>query len=286
MKLSYYPGCSLQGTALDYDRSVREVCAALDVELVDIPDWNCCGASSAHMTSHEIGMRLPMRNLLLNQQGLDILVPCAACYQRLRAADIALRKNPEYWDVEDYDPDFGILHISSFLASEEINGRIREKVQKDLAGLPVACYYGCLSLRHPKITGVEAYEMPETLETIVGNLGAHPVRWSHRTECCSGSLTMARPDIARKLVGDINQAAKRGGAGAFVTDCPMCQANLESRQLDNDPTDSLPVFFATELIAAALSGTYPQKQRKVHLVAPHILADIFTAPETVREETS
>ena len=287
MKLSYYPGCSLQGTALDYDKSVREICAALDIDLIDIPDWNCCGASSAHMTNHEIGVRLPMRNLLLNNtDGHDILVPCAACYQRLRAADLALRDDPSYWDVDEYDPKFEIIHISTFLSSPEITSVIQEKIRLPLNGMNIACYYGCLSLRHPKITGAREYELPTTLETIVSSLGATPVRWSHRTECCSGSLTMARPDIARKLVGDINVAAKRGSATAFVTDCPMCQANVESRQLDNNPDDSLPVFFATELIAAAISGRYPQKQQKVHLVAPQVLADLFKSQEIVTKEAS
>lgn len=285
MKLSYYPGCSLQGTALDYDKSVREVCAALDIELLEIPDWNCCGASSAHMTNHEIGNRLPMRNLLLNMDHQhDILVPCAACYQRLRAADLALREDPEFWDITSYSPGFRILHISTFLAEPDIIARIQEKITRRLDELPIACYYGCLSLRHPKVTGAKEFEMPTTLETIVEALGAAPVRWSHRTECCSGSLTMARPDIARKLVGDINNAARRGGARAFVTDCPMCQANLESRQLDNNPEDSLPAFFATELIIAAMNGIYPQKQKKLHLVKPDVLADLFTTQETAGEE--
>lgn len=285
MKLSYYPGCSLQGTALDYDKSVREVCAALDIELLEIPDWNCCGASSAHMTNHEVGNRLPMRNLLLNMDHQhDILVPCAACYQRLRAADLALREDPEFWDIASYSPDFRILHISTFLADPEVIERIQERITRPLADLPIACYYGCLSLRHPKVTGAQEFEMPTTLETIVEALGAAPVRWSHRTECCSGSLTMARPDIARKLVGDINTAARRGGARAFVTDCPMCQANLESRQLDNNPEDSLPAFFATELIVAAMNGVYPQKQKKLHLVRPDVLADLFTTQETAGEE--
>lgn len=287
MKLSYYPGCSLQGTALDYDQSVRAVCNSLDVELIDIPDWNCCGASSAHMTSHEIGMRLPMRNLLQNLElNHDILVPCAACYQRLRAADLALRKNPEFWDLKDYNPNFNIIHISSFLADPEMVNRYQEKVQRQLKGMAIACYYGCLSLRHPKVTGAANYETPKTLETIVSALGAEPVSWSHRTECCSGSLTMARPDIARKLVSDISNAARRGGASAFVTDCPMCQANVESRQLDNSVEDSLPVFFATELIAAAISGEYPTKQHKLHLVAPNILSEIFSTKETAREDTA
>lgn len=285
MKLSYYPGCSLQGTARDYDTSVREVCAMLDIELVEIPDWNCCGASSAHMTNHEIGNRLPMRNLLL---GLDlhhdILVPCAACYQRLRAADMALRADPLFWDVQSYAPDFRILHISTFLARPEIIEGIRQKVSCDLDNLPIACYYGCLSLRPPKITGARTFEMPTTLETMVAALGATPVNWSHRTECCSGSLTMARPDIARKLVGDLNAAARRGGAQAFVTDCPMCQANLESRQEDMEPDDRLPAFYATELIHAAMKGEYAQKQKRLHLVPADPVAQLFGAKEQAGEE--
>ena len=274
MKLSYYPGCSLEGTALDYDQSVREVCAKLDIELVDIPDWNCCGASSAHMTDHEIGLRLPMRNLLLAAEaGHDILVPCAACFQRLKAADKALRENSTFWDVKKYKPDFDIIHISTFLAKEEILAAIKEQVACRLDQLVIACYYGCLSLRNPRVTDAVDWEMPQTLERIVAAAGARPVAWSHRTECCSGSLTMARPDIAEKLVEDIVTAAKRAGAGAMVTDCPMCQANVESRQSQGGTPDAgMPVFFATELIAAALSGTYPAKQQKVHLVSPAVLA--------------
>ncbi len=287
MKLSYYPGCSLQGTALDYDSSVKEVCQALNVELVEIPDWNCCGASSAHMTDHEVGMRLPMRNLLLARDaGHDILVPCAACFQRLKAADKSMREDPDFWDLKEWAPDFEIIHISSFLSRPEILDSISQQVSSTIADMPIACYYGCLSLRNPKITGAKQYEMPDTLENIVKAIGAAPVSWSHRTECCSGSLTMARPDIARKLVGDISSAAKRAGASAFVTDCPMCQANVESRQLDNSPEDNLPVFFATELISAALKGTFPEKQKKVHLVAPDILSDFLTTSDSTREDSA
>ena len=277
MKLSYYPGCSLEGTALDYDQSVREICGKLDIELVDIPDWNCCGASSAHMTDHEIGMRLPMRNLLLAADAShDILVPCAACFQRLKAADKALRENSILWDIKEYAPAYEIIHISTFLARPEILAAIKQKVTCNLEELAIACYYGCLSLRNPRVTDSPNCEMPETLEQIVTAIGAKPVAWSHRTECCSGSLTMARPDIAEKLVGDIVTAARRAGAGAMVTDCPMCQANVESRQSPQLSTggadEGLPVFFATELIAAALSGSYPTKQQKLHLVSPAVLS--------------
>lgn len=287
MKLSYYPGCSLHGTALDYDTSVRDVCAKLHIELVEIPDWNCCGASSGHMTDHEIGMRLPMRNLLLAQRsGHDILVPCAACYQRLKVADKVLRQNPHHWDVDEYRPDFEIIHVTTLLSRPEIVEKMRPHLTASLGEMVVACYYGCLSLRPPEITPVRHPEMPTTLETIVESLGGKTVVWSHKTECCSGSLTMTRPDISRKLVADIVLSAKRAGATALVTDCPMCQANVESRQLDNDEVGApLPVFFATELIAAAMQNSYPQKQAKVHLVSPEIIAKHLTdARRTAREE--
>ena len=286
-KISYYPGCSLEGTALDYDRSVREVCRALDIELLEIPDWNCCGASSAHMTDHEIGMRLPVRNLLLAAEvGIDVLVPCSACYQRLKAADKALRADPGFWDVDRYKANFQILHISTFLARPEVLTAIQAKVNRHLSGLPIACYYGCLSLRNPRITDAPRWEMPTTLESIMTALGARPVAWSHRTECCSGSLTMARPDIAEKLVGDIVRAAKRGGAVAMVTDCPMCQANVESRQPAPTGVGDMPVFFPTELIEAAMTGTYPAKQQRAHLVPPAMLSGLFTAATMKKEDSA
>jgi heterodisulfide reductase subunit B len=286
MKLSYYPGCSLHGTALFYDKSVQEVCGQLDIELLELPDWNCCGASSAHMTNHEIGMRLPIRNLLLAAElGHDVLVPCAACFQRLKAAEKSLKEDPGYWDVAGYPADLKIIHISSLLADEQIAQKIRRNIKIRLEGLKLACYYGCLSLRHPKITGVSNYEQPETLETIVSSVGAQPVSWSHRTECCSGSLIVARPDIAQKLVGDIVAAALRAGADGLVTDCPMCQVNVESRQFDLSSTDNLPVFFGTELISAALNGQYPAKQEKMHLVDADILTNVIKTVPQSREET-
>ncbi len=276
MKLSYYPGCSLEGTALDYDQSVRAVCRKLEIDLLEIPDWNCCGASSAHMTDHETGMRLPIRNLLLaSEAGQDILVPCAACFQRLKAADKALRADPGFWDVAEYKPEFSILHISSFLSRPEILAAIEAKIVKNLKGLAIACYYGCLSLRNPRITDASSWERPENLERIMTTLGARPVAWSHKTECCSGSLTMARPDIAEKLVGDIVAAALRAGATAMVTDCPMCQANVESRQAAEPQGRAMPVFFVTELLDAAMTGVYPSKQQRTHLVHPGVLAEIF-----------
>ncbi len=279
MKLSYYPGCSLKGSAADYDDSLHRLCAHLDIDLVELVDWNCCGASSAHMLNHEAGMRLAMRTL---QQaagiGHDLLVPCAACFQRLKAADRALRRDAEYWDEPDYSPAWQVIHISSLLAAPELLARIKKAVSRPLTGLKLACYYGCLSLRPPKVTAAENWEQPDTLERLVAAIGAEPVRWSHRTECCSGSLTMARPDIAERLVADIVAAAARAGAEALVTDCPMCQANVESRQ---PAGTGLPVFYSSELAEAAISGSYPSRQRRAHLVDPGVLSRLLATAQAV-----
>ena len=286
MKMAYYPGCSLSSTARDYNQTIVEICAFLDIELVEIRDWNCCGASSAHMTNQEVAMRLAIRNLVLaGDSDLDILIPCPACYQRLKSADKALRKDSFYWDVEEYEPRFDLVHISTLLSRSDVLERISKGVKKSVRELNIACYYGCLSLRPPHITDAPDPEMPNTLERIVAAVGGTPVNWTHRTECCSGSLTMTRPDIAEKLVGDIVAAAKRGGATAMVTDCPMCQANVESRQLNN--TDSyLPVYYATELIVAALSGEYPAKQQNMHLVPASVLEQHLSQAITTREDAS
>ena len=287
MNMAYYPGCSLHGTARDYNATIEDVCRRLDINLIEIPDWNCCGASSAHMTNREVSMRLAMRNLLLiKDQSLDVLIPCPACYQRLKTADKALRDDPDYWDADGYEPQFELVHISTFLSRPDVVQRLQSMVAKKVREMRVACYYGCLSLRPPHITDAPDHEMPTTLERLVAALGADPVRWSHRTECCSGSLTMTRPDIAEKLVGDIVRAARRGGATAMVTDCPMCQANVESRQPRNDSTNPpLPVYYATELIVAALSGDYPARQQKMHLVPAQVLRQHLAQAEPIREES-
>ena len=288
MRMAYYPGCSLHGTAADYNDSILEICESLGIELTEIPDWNCCGASSAHMTNHEVAMRLSMRNLLLaHDDPAEILIPCPACFQRLKAADKALKEDCDYWDVEEYNPKFSLVHISTFFARPEVLAALKEKISQPVGELKVACYYGCLSLRPQHITDAPYHEMPTTLEEIVKAVGGQPVNWSHRTECCSGSLTMTRPDIAGRLVGDIVAAARRGGATAMVTDCPMCQANVESRQLDINPEGPhLPVYYATELITAALTGNYPDKQQKVHLVSAGVLQQhLSRAGLSTTEET-
>lgn len=288
MKMTYYPGCSLTGTAKDYDESVRETAGLLDIDLVELQDWNCCGASSAHMTNHELAGGLARRNLeLAEQSGIDLLVPCSACYSRLRMADWEIRQEPKRFDREDYQPDFEIVHISSLLSKPEILEKLKQSCTRKLTGLRVACYYGCLSSRPPKISGQKQYENPMGMDLVVEALGGEAVKWSHKTECCSGSLTMARPDISQALIGDIVRSAQKAGAVALVTDCPMCQANLESRQLDlagESDFTTLPVFYPSELIAACLKERPDSRQWKGHLIDPSVLTQVLSTVQQPSDE--
>jgi heterodisulfide reductase subunit B2 len=271
MKMSYYPGCSLTGTSAEYDRSIREVARLMDIELVELEDWNCCGASSGHMTDHRLAIGLSARNIdIASKHELDLMVPCSACFQRLKVADQAVRSEPEKWGRDSPLPAFSILHLTRFLSQPGNLEKLRSGLSRPLTELKLACYYGCLSIRPPAVTGAPDYEDPQGLDLVVRALGAEGVRWSHKTECCSSSLSMTRPDIAQTLIGDITGAARRGGAQAIVTDCPMCQANLESRQTDSGE-GKMPVFFITELVAYALARDDRPRRWRQHLVDPEPL---------------
>jgi len=283
MKFAYFPGCTMKGTAADYESSLRETLARLDIELEELDDWNCCGASSAHMTDRALDIALSARNLELARKSghAVVLTPCPACYLRLRHADLELREHPERHGREAHEPRFEIRYLTALLAGDEMIARIRAAVRRPLTGFKVAAYYGCLSQRPPKVTGARRPEHPTDLDRLVEAAGATPVRWSHKTECCGGSLTVARADIVRGLVREIVAAARRGGAEAIVTDCAMCQANLESRQADlaraGEGFATMPVYFATEILAAVLSAEGGARWAKGHLVDARLLGEKLAA---------
>ncbi len=283
MKFAYFPGCTMKGTAADYEASLRETLAHLKIELEELPDWNCCGASSAHMTDAALDIGLTARSLDLAQASghATVVTPCPACYLRLRHADHVLRDHPEKHGRTSYAPSFEIKYVTAMLASDEMIAQIKSRVRRPLTGLKLAAYYGCLSQRPPKITGASNHEHPTDLDRIIAATGATPVRWSHKTECCGGSLTVTRADIVRGLVKDIVMAAKRGGAEAMVTDCAMCQANLESRQADLAGAERgfqpLPVYFATEILAGAMAEQGDNRWAKGHLVDARLLGERLKA---------
>jgi heterodisulfide reductase subunit B len=267
LKVSYYPGCSLEGTAADYAASIAAITPLMDVELEELDDWNCCGASAAHSLNHKLSLELPARNLdLARKTGLDLVVPCALCFNRLKAAEKAQnrqRNGGKVWDLLEF------LTQKSFLST------LKQKTVRPLKGLKAVGYYGCLASRPPDITDKVDYENPEDLEKLLQVLQAEPLDWSFKTDCCGAGLAMSRPDLIDTLVGRLYDRALAAGAECFVVACQMCQANLDMSQgriaKKTGQAYYLPVFYFTELIGLALGHPDTGGWLARHLVDPRPL---------------
>jgi len=273
MKVSYYPGCSLEGTANDYAASIEAVAPLLDVDLEELDDWNCCGATAAHSIDHSLSLDLPMRNLLIAAQaGQDVVVPCALCFNRLKVAEKALR-GPEARRWGEVSPSsIKIWDLLDFLTQPAILTALSQKVVKPLKDLKAVGYYGCLVARPPDITDKVDYENPQNMEELLKVLGATPLEWSFKTDCCGAGLAVARPDIIDTLVHRLYERALAAGAECLVVSCQMCQANLDipqeriSRKFGKDYY--LPVLYFTELIGLALGLPEAAGWLDKHLVDP------------------
>ncbi|MFZ3171412.1 MAG: CoB--CoM heterodisulfide reductase iron-sulfur subunit B family protein [Carboxydocellales bacterium] len=259
MKYAYYPGCSLHATAAEFDSSTKAVCNQLGVELQEIPDWNCCGASSAHNSSHFLASAIPGRNLILAEQmGLDVASPCAACYQRLKVADHHLKHDDKLRNKmteitgHNYQGQYQVKNIVDVI----VDNFDISKATKTLNKLKVVCYYGCLMVRPGKLTGIDNTENPQTMDNILEELGAEVIQWPYKAECCGGSSPLYDAELALKLIRDILKVAKDSGAQAIVTACPLCMSNLDMRQVAVEKkygeSFKLPILYFTELVGLAL----------------------------------
>jgi len=262
VEFSYYPGCVLHSTAWEYDASLRAVCERLGIRLWELEDWNCCGATSAHSLNGELALLLPARNLVIaEQQGLDLLVPCAACYHRSKATAVLLATDPaarakvEEVFEQPYEGRFQIRHLLEVLGEESTLQQLRERVQRPLTGLKAVSYYGCLLVRPPKVTGAANYEAPDSMDRILAVLGATPLPWSYKTDCCGVSLGITQLPIALEMSGKVLRDAKAVGAEAIIVACPLCQINLDSRQKQIEKkyqeTFNLPIIYFTQLMGVA-----------------------------------
>ena len=285
MKVSYYPGCSLHGTAEEYDESTQMVCEALGVELVELDDWNCCGATSAHCTNDKLSVALAARVLALAEKAdsKTLTVPCSACFQRLKVAEIRMSESEEFGAemasiVEmPYSGTVEVLQIIQLLSRPELMSKVGEKLQKPLEGLKTVCYYGCLTVRPPKVTQIGDYEDPMYMDGLMDLIGADNRFWSYKTECCSGGLAMARTDVTARLSGILISMADEAGAECIVVSCPMCHANLEARQGALDKQGKIPrkipVLYVTELLALAMGVAGVEDLLAKHLVDPRPLLE-------------
>ena len=276
MKVSYYPGCSLHATAKEYDQSVRAVSRALGIELKEVEDWSCCGATSAHSTNFKLSIALPARNLVSAEKDeLDmIMVPCAACFNRFKTAQYHLGRDEELrTEIEDivggeYKGSIAVKNPVDVVFNEIGLDVLNEKVTRKLSGLKPVSYYGCLLLRPPEICDFDNYENPYMMDGIMESLGAESRPWSYKTDCCGGSLTLGKTEIVVRLVDKLMRMAREAGANCLVTACPICMANLDMRASEGM---RLPAFYFTELIALAMGLGGPEKWFKMHNVDPRPL---------------
>ena len=277
MNVSYYPGCSLDGLAREYGESIEAVSKTLGIELQELPNWTCCGSSSAHVTDDMLAVALPARNLeIADKVGMDLVVPCAACYQRLKAAQKELLAGKAIEGISHkYEGNFGIKHIVDFFWEDVGEKALYEQVRKPLVGLNPVCYYGCLMVRPPKVTDAKNPEDPQPMDDLMKSLGANAKNWSYKTDCCGGNLILTCPDIAKKLIEKLLTMAEEAGANCIVTGCPMCQSNLDTRQKellqDTGKEYSIPVFYFTELMGLAFGDLSVSKWLSRHMTDPKLL---------------
>ena len=277
MKIGYYPGCSLAGTAKEFDKSFHETAAVLGEKVNEINDWSCCGASSAHAFNHLLSVALPARNLsLAEEQGYEsIMAPCAACYNRLIVAQNEIKTNNHTKEkVEEiiehkFENKLEVINILQYYANIGLDN-IKSKVKKDLSDLNIACYYGCLLVRPNAITGFDDAEQPKSMDELVSALGAKAIDWNYKVECCGASHSIAHVNVVEDLTKKLLDDAKKHGADAVVVACPMCHSNLDMRQRNiikhNSGFKEIPIFYISQLIGLAMGVSEDKLGLDLHFI--------------------
>jgi len=259
--IAYYPGCSLHGTSREFDESLRAVAAELGIGITEISDWSCCGASSGHTTDHLLGVALPARNLALaEEQGYDtVLAPCAACYNRLSAARLAIATED---GLAERIPDVIGRRFGNTVQVRNAAASVEEKVAATLTpnpleGVKLAAYYGCLLVRPAEVCGYDDPEQPTSMDEVISACGADAVDWNMKVECCGGAFSVSRTSSVVRLGRAIIDDARAHGAEAIVVACPLCHSNLDLRQkaMALRGEDPLPILFVTQVVGLAVGLT-------------------------------
>jgi heterodisulfide reductase subunit B2 len=273
MEFSYYPGCTLTSSAKELDESFKSVAERLGVTLREIPDWTCCGASSAHMVDHYLEAALPARDLMTAERlGKDVVAPCAGCHVRMKAASKRIQEEKELKARFPFKGEIKVMSGMDMLHLDELMSRLKGCVSKPLEGLRVVPYYGCLAVRPVDVVEPVDAENPTQMDDILDALGAEVLSWPYKTDCCGGSMALTRTDLVVKLSGKLLDMAIELQADAIVTLCPMCQANLDTRQADisraTGKVYQVPILYLTELMGVAFGNSKAGSWFERHIVSP------------------
>jgi heterodisulfide reductase subunit B len=278
MRYAYFPGCAARSSAYDYHLSLKYVTQVLGIDWVELKDWVCCGAVSGPATSHLLSIALPLFNLArAERNGFEKLIaPCPECFSRFKKTQKALEQEEDLQDKmarileAPYHGKVTVLHPLEIF--QEIGGaKIREKVRHRLSGLRIACYYGCLLTRPPDVCQFDQVENPQSMDSIVRALGAEPVDWPFKTDCCGSFMALTYSDVVLRLGNQILLAAEEAGANALAVACSLCQSNLDSRQGQMEELygtrHRIPVLYITQWMGLAF-GAFPREIGLEKLITP------------------
>jgi heterodisulfide reductase subunit B len=261
---TYFPGCSSsEGGAKAYNWSAQAVSKILDIELIELEDWNCCGSTPSSSVDELGSFCMSARDLALaEKRGFDLVTPCSACYVIFNRTNSYLKEYPQLKAKVDealaaggleYHGTVRVRHLLDVLANDIGYDAIKSKVKRNISGLKVAPYYGCQVVR-PRF-GFDHPESPQSLDKLIASLGGEPTPFPLKTSCCGGSLIISEEALALDLIGKLLECALSNGADCLVTVCPLCQTNLDayqSRVNNKFKTNyNLPILFFTQLMGIA-----------------------------------
>ena len=254
MKMSYFPGCTLKNKATALDVYARKCAEALGVTLEEIEEWQCCGGMFT-ASRDEVATKLSSVRVLCaaQEKEQDLVTVCSACHNVVKQTNHAMATDAEfaakvnrYMAETPYNGETRIYHYLEMLRDVVGFDRVKEVVVNSMKGKKIAAYYGCLLLRPSNVLAMDDPENPQIMENLIRALGADPVIYATRNECCGGYITMEEPALAKKRSSSVMENAKRAGADMIVTACPLCMYNLKKSGCE------LPVVYLTELLAEAL----------------------------------
>ena len=292
---SYFPGCSAEATAIALGISVQAIAKPLDIELLELEDWTCCGSTPYGSLDRLESICVAARNLALaGKTGLDLVTPCSSCFVTLHGANLQPKQNPKLMEQVnealavanlEYHGNVRVRHLTDILVNDVTPEVIASKVQRGLNGLKVAPYYGCQLVRPDY--GFDDPEFPQSLDRIVESLGAEAVPYPLKNRCCGGALIISEETLALRLIHKLLDNAVDNGAQCITTPCPLCQTNLDayqSRVNSKFKTNyNLPILFITQLIGLALGIEAKSLGLNNNIVSPdRVLDHIFEVRQEVK----
>jgi heterodisulfide reductase subunit B len=280
MKYGYYPGCSLEGISVEYNHSMRSLFAALEVTIEDLPDWICCGTLAAPSISRLLGVATPLWNVAKAKQGgyQQLVAPCSACVYHFKNAEKQVNTNSKLMSEVESVLEMSLddlprtVHPLEILVNDGFEERIKSGVRQDLSELKVVCYYGCHISRPAEVMQFDDPEDPQSMELLLSWVGVQTLDWSSKVDCCGAHFSLIKPDIVVDLCAELVESALVSGADAIVVACPMCHANLDTRQ--DEISDKLgqpikiPILYFSQVLGYALGIEPNLLGLKKHIVDP------------------